>query len=89
MTALFVILFLLPVLFLLTVLVTELRTKRRFTPRKQISARHISDEDFLAAVPGAKPETALKIRAIISEQLDIPEHCIHPHDRFIEDLRAG
>lgn len=49
----------------------------------------ISDEEFLAACsPGVRPEVALKVRAIVSEQLDIPEHQIHPSHRFVEDLRA-
>lgn len=51
--------------------------------------RNISDEEFLAACsPGTRPEVALKVRAIISEQLAIPENEIHPSHRFVEDLRA-
>ena len=53
-----------------------------------VSQQFVSDEEFLAAVPNATPEKALRIRAIVSEQLDIPEHQIHPDDRFIEDLNA-
>lgn len=51
-----------------------------------INARHISDEQFLAAVPDADPDRALRVRAIISEQLDIPEHHLHPDDHFVDDL---
>lgn len=48
----------------------------------------VTDEEFLAAVPFATPEKALRIRAIISDQLDVPLHDLHPSDRFVEDLRA-
>lgn len=48
----------------------------------------VTDEEFLAAVPFATPEKALRIRAIISDQLDVPLHDLHPNDRFVEDLRA-
>lgn len=51
-------------------------------------SRHISDAEFLAAIPNANPERALRIRAIISDQLDVPVCYIHPDDRFVDDLGA-
>lgn len=48
----------------------------------------VTDEEFLAALPNVDPETALRIRAIISDQLDVPLHDLHPSNRFIEDLKA-
>lgn len=52
------------------------------------TGQKVTDEDFLAAVPYAHPERALRIRAIISDQLDVPLHDLHPNDRFLEDLKA-
>ena len=55
----------------------------------RFDGRIISDEEFLAAcLPGTRPEVALKVRAIVSEQLCIPENELHPSHRFVEDLRA-
>ena len=51
--------------------------------------REISDEEFLAAIPNADPGIALRVREIVSEQLDIPLNSLHPDDRFVEDLKAG
>lgn len=49
--------------------------------------RPLSDEEFLSRCsPGVRPETALKVRAILSDQLGIPVEQIHPEHRFIEDL---
>ena len=48
--------------------------------------RFISDEEFLAACSVKDPEVALKVRAIISDQLDIPLNNIHPNDRFVQEL---
>lgn len=59
--------------------------------RSEISQKFlpISDDEFLARCkPGTDPEVALKVRAIISEQLGIPANEIHPEHRFIEDLGA-
>ncbi|MGZ0170643.1 MAG: hypothetical protein ACKVHE_13890 [Planctomycetales bacterium] len=49
----------------------------------------ITDEEFVAlCCPGVKPETALKVRAIVAEQLAIPPERIRPEHRFVEDLLA-
>ena len=48
--------------------------------------RFVSDEEFLAACSVKNPEVALKTRAIISDQLDIPLNNIHPNDRFVQEL---
>ena len=48
----------------------------------------VSDEEFIAACSSQKPEIALRIRAIIADQLDVPEQYLQPDDRFVEDLRA-
>lgn len=49
----------------------------------------ITDEEFVALCrPGVKPETALKVRAIVAEQLAIPPELIRPEHRFVEDLLA-
>lgn len=66
---------------------TRLSSPRMVSAR--IAWRYVSDGEFLAAChPGTRPEVALKVRHIVSEQLNIPEHEIHPDDRFIEDLHA-
>ena len=85
------IVFLLAVAAMVLLTVVGLREwyQSRSNARQGIFDRNISDEEFLAAVPHATPERALRIRAIISEQLDIPERCIHPHDNFVDDLHAG
>lgn len=50
----------------------------------------ISDEEFLKRCPdGVSPEVALRVRRIISEQLNIPYAEIHPDQRFVEDLKTG
>lgn len=49
----------------------------------------ITDEEFLArCTPGTNPDIALKVRRIVSEQLDVPYEQIHPSARFVEDLGA-
>lgn len=49
----------------------------------------LTDEQFLARCrPGTRPEVALKVRKIISEQLFIPVEQIYPEDRIVEDLGA-
>ena len=60
----------------------------RYTPWNEIADRSISEEEFLSALPNVTAWKALRVRAIVAEQLDIPIQCIHPDDRFIEDLRA-
>lgn len=52
------------------------------------TSRNISDTEFLAAIPNVNAARALRIRAIISHQLDVPVSDIHPDDRFAEDLGA-
>lgn len=55
--------------------------ERRFPP--------ISDDEFMALCePGTNREIALKVRRIVSEQLNIPYQQIYPTSRFIEDLRV-
>lgn len=49
----------------------------------------ITDEEFVALCrPGVKSEVALKVRAIVAEQLAIPPELIRPEHRFVEDLLA-
>ncbi len=49
----------------------------------------LTDDEFLARCrPGTRPEVALKVRKIVSEQLFIPVEQIYPEDRFVEDLGA-
>ncbi len=49
----------------------------------------MSDDEFVAGCgPGANRAVALKVRRIVSEQLNIPYEEIHPTHRFVEDLRA-
>lgn len=74
--------------FILFLILTWCESSHRYTPSSEFLNRNISNEEFLAAVPSATPEKALRVREIISDQLDIPIECIHPDDRFVEDLRA-
>jgi hypothetical protein len=47
----------------------------------------ISEEEFVAkCTPGTNPQTALRVRRIISEQLGIPYEHIHPEQHFVHDL---
>ncbi len=47
----------------------------------------ISDCEFMALCPpGTRPEIALRVRRIVSEQLGIDYDCIYPSSRFVEDL---
>ncbi|MEM9703382.1 MAG: hypothetical protein AAF907_13155 [Planctomycetota bacterium] len=49
----------------------------------------LSDEEFVARCkPGTNPETALKVRAIISKHLGVPYEHVSPEQRFVEDLRT-
>ncbi|NNJ26960.1 hypothetical protein [Alienimonas chondri] len=49
----------------------------------------ISDDEFVAKCsPGTTPETALKARRIIAEQLGVPYERVSPEQRFVEDLLA-
>lgn len=51
--------------------------------------RPMSDDEFVAGCgPGANREVALKVRRIVSEQLNIRCEEIHPTHRFVEDLHA-
>lgn len=55
--------------------------EKRFPP--------ISDEEFVARCePGCDPVVAVKVRKIVSEQLNVEYARIHPSSRFIEDLKA-
>ena len=57
-----------------------------FSPPHELSDP-ITDEEFVALCrPGVKPEMALKVRAIVAEQLAIPPERIRPEHRFVEDL---
>ena len=47
----------------------------------------ISDKEFvLRCKPGTNPETALKVRRIVSEQLGIPYDHVYPEQHFVNDL---
>lgn len=49
----------------------------------------LADEEFVARCrSGVNAETALKVRAIIAEQLAVPPERIHPEHRLVEDLLA-
>ena len=49
----------------------------------------LSDDDFVAKCrPGVNPETALKVRRMIAEQLAVPYEHIHPDQRIVEDLHC-
>jgi hypothetical protein len=49
----------------------------------------ITDEEFVARCePGCDPVVAIKVRRIVSEQLNVEYARIHPSSRFIEDLKA-
>lgn len=50
--------------------------------------RPLTDEEFLARCkPGIRPETALKVRAILADVSGIPEAKIHPEHRLVDDLK--
>jgi hypothetical protein len=52
------------------------------------NSRPLSDEEFLARCnPGVRPETALKVRAILADFSGIPEAKIHPEHRLVDDLK--
>lgn len=67
--------------------VDTMTQQARWKPRRDMS-RFVSDEEFLAACCVKNPETALRVRSIISDQLDVAANTIHPDDRFVEELRA-
>ena len=47
----------------------------------------ISEEEFVAKCkPGTNPQTALRVRRIVSEQLGVPYEHIHPEQHFVDDL---
>jgi hypothetical protein len=49
----------------------------------------VSEEEFVAACPqGTDPVIALRVRAIVSEQLGVDYSRLHPAMRFVEDLGA-
>ena len=80
-----VICFLVPILMFV---VRRISTPEVF-PASSASFEPLSDKEFVArSRPGGNAETALKVRAIISDQLAVPVEEIHPEHRFVEDLRA-
>jgi len=49
----------------------------------------IDDDEFVRhCPPGADRETALTVRRIVSEQLNIPYANIYPEQSFIDDLEV-
>jgi hypothetical protein len=49
----------------------------------------ITEEEFLAACrPATDPVIALRVRAIVAEQLGVDYSRLHPAMRFVEDLGA-
>jgi hypothetical protein len=49
----------------------------------------ISDEEFVARCrPGTNPQIALKVRAIVADQLGVEYARIYPSSSFVEDLGA-
>ena len=47
----------------------------------------IDDDEFVRRCsPGAPPETALKVRRIVADQLGIPYDHISPEQSFVNDL---
>lgn len=49
----------------------------------------ISDEEFVARCrPGTNPTIALKVRAIVADQLGVEYARIYPSSRFVQDLGA-
>lgn len=49
---------------------------------------NVTEEQFLNAILDANPEIALRVRAIVSDQLDVPLGDIHPDSHFVDDLKA-
>lgn len=50
--------------------------------------RLLTDEEFVSRCrPGTRPETALKVRAILAEVSGIPKERIHPEHSLVDDLR--
>ncbi|MCO8120528.1 hypothetical protein NHH03_02170 [Stieleria sp. TO1_6] len=65
------------------VILSARRSRRSFNERWP----SLSDEEFVAKCsPGVSPDTALRVRRIISEQLGIPYDRIHPDQDFVRDL---
>lgn len=80
-----------PICMYLLSLVSWQNSTTGLVPRDIVSGsgRYVSDAEFLAACAhGVSPEIALKVRHIISDQLGIPEHSIHPAHQIVEDLGA-
>ncbi|MEO2017218.1 MAG: hypothetical protein ABGZ53_22915 [Fuerstiella sp.] len=61
----------------------------KFGPKPEYLNQAYTDDDFLAAVPDANPESALRVRSLISDQLGIPVEHIHPDYSFVDDYSAG
>jgi len=64
-------------------MLTERRRRRRFAERWP----RLSDDEFVAKCsPEIPRDTALRIRRILADQLDIPYEHIHPDQSFVRDL---
>ena len=49
----------------------------------------ISDDEFMARCePGISRDTALRVRRVISDSLDVPYESVYPEHRLVEDLGA-
>ena len=70
----------------LIICVIAVRSERNAVPFGPIPPdQYVSDEEFLAACrPGVRPEVAFKVRHIVADQLNIPEHTIHPNNSFTD-----
>ncbi|MEZ6123059.1 MAG: hypothetical protein R3C49_07800 [Planctomycetaceae bacterium] len=75
-------------LFLLWRLAIECREQQQRYASARPLGRSIPDEEFVAASGARNANTALRIRQIIAQHLDIPENQIHPDDRFRVELGA-
>ena len=75
------------ILFCLWLALRWLDTQR--TERFKADYPPITEDEFMARCdPGTPRETALKVRQIVSEQLDVPYESVYPEHRLVEDLGA-
>ena len=72
---------------LLSYVLHECSKTHGYAPQRNMS-RFVSDEEVVAASPTQSREVALRVREIVSEQLDVPLNNIHPDDRLVEELGA-
>lgn len=76
---------LLAISFVSVVCMLTRRAEQRFHERWPA----IDDDEFVRCCsPGTNREIALKVRRIISKQLNIPYEHIHPEQSFIDDFDA-